>query len=237
MDPSALTNLTATTLSDQAYQSILAAIVSGELPAGAKVTERGLAELLGVSPTPVREALARLVQDRQVERIGPRSLRVASFTDESIEEIDEIETELQVLAARYAARKVSDADIARLTALLDAADADIEPLREQLDAHQDVDEVLARRAFTKIRSFHDEIEAIAGNAVLARILEQSRAFSTSERAEATRVLTREAAVGIRARYGDHRELLEAIARHDEDAAGQIVRRHGQRAHRDIRRVI
>jgi DNA-binding transcriptional regulator YhcF (GntR family) len=83
------------TLSDQAYESILAAIAAGELPRGGKLTERGLTELLGVSPTPIREALQRLVQDRQIERLGPRSLRVAARLEGSIEEVDEVERVLE----------------------------------------------------------------------------------------------------------------------------------------------
>ncbi|MFC8597134.1 GntR family transcriptional regulator [Isoptericola sp. NPDC057191] len=233
----ALSSLTSTTLSDQAYASIRAAISNGELPRGAKVTERGLAEMLGVSPTPVREAIARLVQDRQIERVGLRTMRVAEFTDESLEEIDEIEVTLQALTARFAARKATSTDIERLTALLASAEADAELLLTQLGSQEQLDERAARRAFDGIRRFHDEIEVIAGNPVLARLLEQSRAFSPAERAEATRTLTRVSAVGIRERYGDHQALLDVIAAGDEDAAAEIALRHGERSHRDIRRVV
>ena len=68
----ALQGLTSETLADQAYEALRAAIISGELASGEKITERGLAERLSVSPTPVREALRRLEQDRLVVRQGPR---------------------------------------------------------------------------------------------------------------------------------------------------------------------
>ena len=62
------------TLADRSYRTIRAAITTGELRPGQKVTERGLAERLSVSPTPVREAIRRLEQDGLLERSGPRTV-------------------------------------------------------------------------------------------------------------------------------------------------------------------
>ena len=59
---------TGPTLGDQAYQAIRAAITSGDLAAGERTTERALARRLGVSPTPVREALQRLEHERLISR-------------------------------------------------------------------------------------------------------------------------------------------------------------------------
>ncbi|MCO1660875.1 GntR family transcriptional regulator [Pseudonocardia sp. S2-4] len=77
--------------------------MTGVLPRGGKVTERGLAESLKISPTPVREALRRLEQDRLVKREGPRSVRVAQFDDAESLQITMIEDALRALAARLAA--------------------------------------------------------------------------------------------------------------------------------------
>jgi DNA-binding GntR family transcriptional regulator len=237
MATSSLNNLSATSLGDQAYASIRKAILSGELAPGSKVTERGLAEMLGVSPTPIREALQRLVHDNQIERTGPRSLRVADFADESIAEIDEIEVELQVLAVRYAARKATAADVAALTRHLDAADAAVASLDDQVAAGTALDKKRLRDAFLAIRSFHDDIEVIAANSVLQRALEQARSFTFAQRQQVIGELRRESLDGIRSRYGDHRALLARIAEHDEPAAAAIMREHTSAAHRDIRRVI
>src|SRR5919109_2754205 len=83
MATGALQGLTSETLADQAYEALRAAIISGELASGEKITERGLAERLSVSPTPVREALRRLEQDRLVVRRGPRLVQVVDFDDEN----------------------------------------------------------------------------------------------------------------------------------------------------------
>lgn len=237
MVSSSLNSLSATSLGDQAYASIRKAILSGELAPGSKVTERGLAEMLGVSPTPIREALQRLVHDNQIERTGPRSLRVADFADESMAEIDEIEVELQVLAVRYAARKATADDIATLSRHLDTADAAVSSLDAQLAAGSEPDKKKLRLAFVAIRSFHDGIESIAANSVLQRTLEQARSFTFAQRQGVIGELARESLDGIRARYGDHRMLLAAIAEHDESAAAAIMREHTSSAHRDIRRAI
>jgi DNA-binding GntR family transcriptional regulator len=237
MVSSSLNSLSATSLGDQAYASIRKAILSGELAPGSKVTERGLAEMLGVSPTPIREALQRLVHDHQIERTGPRSLRVADFADESIAEIDEIEVELQVLAVRYAARKATATDVALLTGHLDAADAAVASLDTQLAEGAELDQKQIRRAFVAIRRFHDDIETIASNTVLQRALEQARSFTFAQRQQVVGDLTLELLEGIRSRYSDHRMLLRTIAAHEEDEAAAIMRRHTSSAHRDIRRVI
>src|ERR1700738_4810881 len=66
-------------LADQAYVSIRDAITSGRLASGTKVTERALAEQLGVSATPVREALRQLEQEMLVERVGLRERRITNL--------------------------------------------------------------------------------------------------------------------------------------------------------------
>ncbi len=73
-----LTHLSAPTLAVQAYEAVRQAIVDGSLARGEKVTERGLADLLNTSPTPVREAIRRLEQDRLLERRGLRTLVVTA---------------------------------------------------------------------------------------------------------------------------------------------------------------
>src|SRR4030088_782626 len=98
-----LPQLTATTLADQAYTALRQAILDGALARGQKITERGLAEMLNISPTPVREAMRRLEQDRLIERQGPRSVTVAAFDDDEKADIATVESTLRALAARLAA--------------------------------------------------------------------------------------------------------------------------------------
>src|SRR3979411_2401868 len=64
-------------LSDAAYHELRRMIVDGELGPGARLTERALAKLLQISPTPIREAIQRLEQEWLIERRGPRTVVVA----------------------------------------------------------------------------------------------------------------------------------------------------------------
>src|SRR6266702_4582173 len=116
--------LTATTLADQAYTTLRQAILDGALPRGQKITERSLAEMRNISPTPVREAMRRLEQDRLIERQGPRSVTVAAFDDAEKADIAAIEATLRALAARLAATRVTEIELRKMADALDAADSE-----------------------------------------------------------------------------------------------------------------
>ena len=107
MEETRLHELSSPTLADQAYDALREAIISGELASGEKITERGLAARLAVSPTPVREALRRLEQDQLVLRSGPRTVQVAAFHDDRAAEIRMVEGALRAVAARLAASNAS----------------------------------------------------------------------------------------------------------------------------------
>src|SRR5258708_21002385 len=85
---------TGPTLSDQAYRALRGDITSGALQPGQRLTERGLAEHLGVSPTPVREALQRLEHERLIERDPVRATRVADPSLAKLREPSLIDTAL-----------------------------------------------------------------------------------------------------------------------------------------------
>src|SRR5215469_10198275 len=114
----------AQSLADQAYQSIREGIATGLFEAGERVTERGLAARLGVSPTPVREALRRLEQDGLVERVSPRELRVVEHSPVTLRELLLTSAVLRALEARFATSKITDAALDRMEALLDSLAAD-----------------------------------------------------------------------------------------------------------------
>ena len=129
MTTPSLRQLSTTTLADQAYEALRDAIISGELAPREKITERGLAERLSVSPTPVREALRRLEQDQLVERRGPRAVQVADLDDDTAHEIRLVEGTLRALAARLAADNATPAQLRQIEELLDQGDAEMAVLR------------------------------------------------------------------------------------------------------------
>jgi DNA-binding GntR family transcriptional regulator len=99
-----------------AYTLILEAIDAGLYKPGDRLVESELAERLGVSRTPVREALQRLETQSMLTRDG-RSLIVASLDHTQLSELYVVRTELEGLAARLAARHASDEEIRVLKAM------------------------------------------------------------------------------------------------------------------------
>ncbi|HEX9275439.1 MAG TPA: FCD domain-containing protein [Casimicrobiaceae bacterium] len=108
-------------LADQAYQNLRELIRAAQLPAGQPLQETALALQLGVSRTPVREALARLAHDGLVVSDG-RSFIVPSLTDADIDEIYEVRSLLEPAALRRVAAKTRDPKVrAPIKAALEAS--------------------------------------------------------------------------------------------------------------------
>lgn len=220
-----LPSLNAQSLADQAYRALRTAITQGDLRWGDKITERGLAASLGVSATPVREALRRLEQEQLVERTGPRSLRVATVSPRARTESGVIEAALQGIAARFAAEKVTPEQLDRMARLLDTADAAAEALRADRDAGRELARENVERIFDSVRDFHELVEAAADNAQLSRTLEQIQAYSRAERRTIAAAQLDSGAPDQIRRYGQHRELLAALRDHNPDKAEQLARAH------------
>ncbi|WP_157961498.1 GntR family transcriptional regulator [Acuticoccus kandeliae] len=95
------------------------AIILGQLPAGAKLTEQALASELGVSRSPLREALRRLEGRRLVVRTHNIGVRVAEMTVKDLVELLDIREALEGMAARLAAQNMLEAEIEELAHLVD----------------------------------------------------------------------------------------------------------------------
>ena len=105
---------------DQIYARLAAQLMSGQLLPGDRLKIRELADEIGTSVTPVRDALLRLVQDGALVMPTPRDIRVRSLTFREYLEIRSIRLELEGMAAGMAAIKATAADVARMEALMAA---------------------------------------------------------------------------------------------------------------------
>ncbi|ANZ40252.1 GntR family transcriptional regulator [Lentzea guizhouensis] len=223
------------TLAGRAYRSVHQAITAGELAPGEKITERGLAERLAMSPTPVREAIRRLEQDGLIQRTGPRTVVVADIGTTAVEDLAEVEIALRGLIARFAARHATPPQLDALDALLDEAD-DLLIVIKQRDADgREVDKHLNALLDTMQR-FNDAIAACAGNAVLVRLLEQTRVFTRAERRTlmVERVLA-DHQYGLQ-RYSGHRALVRALRAGDSVLAERITIEDVRGGLADLRRA-
>ena len=201
------------TYADQAYQGILRRIQTGELRQGDRLTEDRIAEGLGMSRTPVREALNRLVSRGLVEVSLGRTLAIRRLERAQVIELYEMRQILEGAAARLAAKHASKAEIYSLENLLERT----RPENGKL--------ALSPDAMAKLNTeFHDGILQASHNRYLQDQSEQLReslwllvgtTFSVKGRSKAA--------------YGEHALILQAIAAGDESAAEEVARQHIERS--------
>lgn len=186
----------AQSLAEQAYQRIREGIATGLFQAGERVTERGLAARLDVSPTPVREALRRLEQEGLIERVSARQLRVVEHSPAAVRELMLTGAALRAMEARFATHKITDAALDRMTALLDTGDRTDYP--------------------SVARDFDREIERAADNPTLRGLITSLSVVgkeTPNRPVESTRDLA------------ERRLILAALRSRDPDAVEQAFRRH------------
>jgi DNA-binding GntR family transcriptional regulator len=198
-------------LSDEVYQRLLQAILSGEIAPGERLVERQLADKLGVSRAPVRDALVRLQRDGVVEPAGRRGKVVAALSAQDAWEVYVLRSALEGMAARIAATRADAADIAALEAI-------VLEMREQLRRYD-------LRALAALdQRFHEAVCRASRNGRLLK--------SWTAMAEQIRLLLQVDAQVVDAQYGElsrmpdrHAELAQAIRGGDPDAAERAVRSH------------
>jgi len=194
-------------VTDWVYEEVRQAIIELRLKPGEPLREATMAEQLGVSKTPVREALARLEQEGLVETTSFKGAVVSGYSREDLQEIYELRELLEGAAARAAATSASDDTLTRLAALvaesrrLHAKD-DLEGLAELLGAFDLV--IYEQVANERIRALIENLKAH-----LARIGR----------------LTEEIPGRVKASVQEHAAIVDAIAARDADGAERSMRAH------------
>jgi DNA-binding GntR family transcriptional regulator len=150
------------------YNTIRQTIIDGQLPAGAKVTEARLAKELGVSKTPVREALLRLKEIGLIEAHGPMAGRVVSPSLEVTRNAYELRESLESTSARLAAERGERGVL--LTVQREAERTVVAADRRDNAAYREADE-----------AFHRTIAIASGNMRLASLLDDTNALVTALR--------------------------------------------------------
>lgn len=191
-----------------AYALILDEIEAGTYKPGDRLVESELAERLGVSRTPVREALQRLETQAMLRRDG-RSLIVASLDHNQLAELYAVRTELEGLAARLAARHATDEEVRVLRTMVS-------------DDHALLGDARAMSRANK--RFHRQIHLASHNRFLVQQLD------LVHRSMALMATTSLAAEGrSEVALAEHDALIAAIEARDGDAAYQALRTHISRA--------
>ncbi|MGJ0203863.1 FCD domain-containing protein [Leucobacter sp. gxy201] len=193
--------------SDRAYATLLEEIQSGALVPGAVIAESEQAERLGVSRTPMREAIGRLEADGLVLQQSPRVTVVSGFDTDVIRDLFETRRVLEEAVARLAAKRGDRAVFLELAAAFRAA-------------HPEAGEVAADDYYALISRFDAAVDAAVGNPYLTQALRTIRTHLVRARR-----LARDNAERLRASVAEHELIAEAIAAGDTELAAHATHLH------------
>jgi DNA-binding GntR family transcriptional regulator len=199
--------LTTANLRGQAVEMLRASIVAGELEPGEIYSAPALAERLGVSATPVREAMLDLANDGLVQPVRNRGFRVVVVDEDALDEISELRHMLEVPAMAKVVAHGGDDELATLFKKVDRIEA--------AAARSDAAEFLFAD-----RDFHLSLLILAGNTRLVRLVGQLR---NQTRLAGIKVLADSGQ--LMASALEHRPILEAVCRRDAELAQGLMRAH------------
>jgi DNA-binding GntR family transcriptional regulator len=194
-------------VTDWVYEELKSAIVDLRLAPGNPLREATLADQLGVSKTPIREALTRLEQEGLVETTSFKGAVVTGYSRQDLLEIYELRELLENAAARTAAESMADADRDRLDRIC----------RESRKLKKNHD---AAGLAALISAFDDVLFEQVRNSRIRALIENLRAHLT-------RIghLTAEIPGRIEASVDEHEKIVQAIAARDPELAERQMREH------------
>jgi DNA-binding GntR family transcriptional regulator len=195
--------------SDLAYIRVRELILSGELAPGAVLPQASLAQTIGMSTTPLREALRRLKQEGLVELDAHRDARVRPLDAAEARDLLEMRRNLDPLAASLAAQRRTEDDLADVRSALDGLEAlDAAPSLAQLESHH---------------RFHAAIHRASHNALLVDVLDGL--WVKTDRYRRHGLESGRSDEERDARATEHRRLFEAVRDGDAETAAELMRRH------------
>ncbi len=197
------------TKAELAYARVRELILSGDLGPGTVLNQARLAAEIGISTTPLREALRRLKQQGLVELDAHRDARIAPLDAAEARDLLELRQSLDPLAAGLAAQ--------RRTA------ADLEHMRHGLDRLESLPSNPSVAQLARHREFHAAIYRASHNALLVESLDALWDKTDRYRRHALQVERSQDELARRAE--EHRLLLEAVQDRDGAAASDLMRRH------------
>ncbi|MCP3866025.1 MAG: GntR family transcriptional regulator [Aestuariibacter sp.] len=198
----------AVTNADKTFFQLRSDIVEGDIPAGSKLSETELSTKYQVSRAVIREAINRLETCHLVERRANVGARVVSLTPDGLIQLYQVREALEGMAARLAAKNMSDEEIADLTALLDNHFQTVKDGNSYYQEAGDLD-------------FHYRIILGSKNQHLIEVLVNGiyhliRMYRVQLGMAGPRVTTA---------FDEHKHVVQAIANRDEELAEMLMRRH------------
>ena len=201
-------------LADQVFEHLETDILSGKYQKGENLTESKLCLELGVSRTPIREALRRLEQEHLIEE-SPKGMVVVGISDKDLADIFEIRAALEGKAAELAAKNYTEEQINIVREAIE--------FQEFYLSKQDPDRIKSMDS-----RFHETIYKMSGSTIFYDVLMplhkkilKYRKASVTDKGRAS------------ASVAEHRAIYEAILAHDSDLASRLISEHLKNAYNHI----
>jgi DNA-binding GntR family transcriptional regulator len=212
-------------LQEKVYHSIRKMIIAGKISHGDRIVERKLAEQVGASRVPVREALLRLNIEGIVTTVPSGGYQVRKYTLEDLRDLYETREAIEGFAARLAAERAKDVDIEKL----DLAN------REFMN-YSKVGEEFVQRSFQYDELFHQTLLQISGNKKFVNIFEilsferitfPRYLFEKQVSVQKPPTFDKHMCASIEYTAKGHDAIVNAIREHDGDKAEKMMRGHIQ----------
>ncbi len=203
-------------LADQIFERLEKDILVGKFERGEILTEMKLSEMLGVSRTPVREAMRRLEQEHIV-KATPKGSMVVGISPTDIESIYEMRLRIEGLAARYAAKNATEEELKALNDILELQSFYID--KKDPERIMDCDS-----------KFHRMVYEATGSVPLCDTLTELHKKIIKFRRVSVEMTER-----ARQSYLEHFEVYKAIAARNEDLADKLMTDHVGKARENIRK--
>ena len=205
--PSAAAALDHRTLWQRVHEHLREEILSGRLSPGSELQEVALAESLGVSRGPIREAIGRLAVEGLVTVRPRRGAVVRALSTEEFLEAYQVREALEVMAVRLAVPKLTESDVAAL-----------ERLAEEMSSRAEADDV--QGFFRANTAFHETFFEAAGNRMLAELYRQVRG-----QIDRHRLRSLELRGNLERSIAEHKAILRAAKARDVERAAHLVAEH------------
>jgi DNA-binding GntR family transcriptional regulator len=210
-----------TSIPERLFEQLKTAIFEGDIPVGSKLSEPELARDYEVSRGALREAIGRLEACRLVTRKTNVGARVIELSLDNLLEIFHVRESLEGMAARLAARSISDDEIAALEALLD---------RHEHDIKNDIEHAYFQKEGDL--DFHYNIVLASHNSTLFNLLcndlyQVVRLYRYQFGMRSDRALQA---------LNEHRNIVEAIKRRDGEMAEHMMRAHVRASRESVERI-
>jgi DNA-binding GntR family transcriptional regulator len=199
---------------DKVYQTLRSMILSGELAQGAPLREEEVAELCGVSRTPVRDAMRQLEAEMFIRRSESQRSFVAEWTLEDLEEVFTLRSILESYAARRAAERATAQGIAKLMEVNELVRSETSGVKLNVNAF------LAGNGV-----FHSLVLEMAASERLATLLNRLILQPIVQR-----TALRYDRIQLEQSLSEHEELATALSRRDPDWAASVMTAHIRRAY-------